>query len=160
MSNGVGSYKIHRPGDNVRDLLQKIEDIGLATHTKPGLMTAEDKEKLDSLLSIGIVSGTTEYWNSAVGYIPKAGEIVIYSDYRTQKKDGRIQRIPSIKIGTGNAYVQDLTFLTDVQSDIISQHIANSDIHVTKAEKDFWNNKLNVNDAQEVIGEALVFNRN
>ena len=160
MPDKHATYKVHRYGDNVSDLLTKIENIGLATHTKPGLMTAEDKVKLDSLLSVGIKSGSTAYWNSAIGYVPKEGELIIYTDYKTRTVDGRIENIPALKIGTGNAYVQDLTFLTDIQSDVIMQHIANSDIHVTAAEKEFWNNKLNVNDAQEVIGEALVFNRN
>ena len=159
-NESLGNYRIYRPGDNVRDLLDKIESIGLATHTKPGLITAEDKQKLDALMSVGIKSGSTEYWNNAVGYIPKEGELIIYNDYKKEVVDGRIVSIPALKIGTGNAYVQDLTFLTDIQSEAMLDHIRNNDIHVTRAEKDFWNRKLNVTDAQEVIGEALVFNRN
>lgn len=154
------TYKIYRQGDNVRDLLQKIEDIGLATYTKPGLITADDKRKLDGLADISIKTGSTAFWDAAVGYIPKPGELIIYNDYRKETRDGIIHNIPGMKIGTGNAYVQDLMFITDIQSDALLEHIRNHDIHVTQAEKEFWNRKLNVTDAQEVVGEALVFNRN
>lgn len=52
---------------------------------------------------------TTANWNAAQGFIPLAGEIIIYDDY--EQVDG--QNIPGIKIGTGNAYVQDLPFIVD-----------------------------------------------
>lgn len=151
------TYKIYRQGDNVAALLDKIERIGLATRTTPGLITAEDKSKLDDL---SIVSNTTEFWNAARGYIPKVGELVIYTDYRQVYSEGKIVNIAGMKIGTGNAYVQDLVFLNNDAAADISEHIMNNDIHVTAAKQDFWNNKLNVTDSQEVIGEALVFNRN
>lgn len=56
---------------------------------------------------------TTENWNSAVGFIPLDGEIIIYTDYKTIEEDGVVKYIPGIKIGTGNAYVQDLAFIDD-----------------------------------------------
>ena len=156
----TGNYKLNRQGDEVRDLLNKIENIGLATRTRPGLITAEDKRKLDSLADISIKSANTEYWNAQKGYIPNEGEIIIYNDYKKVSKGGIIQNIPGMKIGTGNAYVQDLTFITDIQSEELMKHIRNQDIHVSEAEREFWNNKLNVNDAFETIGDVLVFNRN
>ena len=44
-------------------------------------------------------------------------------------------------------------------------HINNSEIHTTLAEKLFWNNKVNVDDAYEQIhdeleNETLIINRN
>lgn len=150
-------YEIYRTGDNVSALLDKIEGLGPATSTMAGLLTAADKEKLDKL---GISYNTTHYWNMMGGFIPKAGEIIIYSDYRSVVVDGKTVNIPGIKIGTGNSYVQDLAFAGSSDTEIIAAHIDDAIVHITAAERAFWNNKLNVNDLQEVIGESLVFNRN
>lgn len=105
-------------------------------------------------------SGSTAYWNAQVGDIPDEGEIIIYTDYQTIDEDQTVTYIPGIKIGSGNAYVQDLAFIDQKISDELAKHITNGEIHVTGAEKDFWNNKLNVTDSQEVVDEALIFNRN
>ena len=49
--------------------------------------------------------------------------------------------------------------------DILLEHIRNTDIHTTIQEKVFWNNKINVDDAEEQItgeleNETLILNRN
>lgn len=107
---------------------------------------------------------TTENWNAARGMIPLEGEVIVYNDYATKIKiiDGEEQtvKIPAIKIGDGKAYVQDLPFVNEELRDQLLNHISNPEIHVTMAEKLFWNNKINVNDASEVVNEALIFNRN
>lgn len=112
---------------------------------------------------------TTANWNNASGFIPLAGEIIVYDDYKTKtyEDDGEIKTkmIPGIKIGSGNAYVQDLAFVDDDLRDKLMEHIENEQIHVTLGEKIFWNNKVNIDDADEVISEELVeetliFNRN
>ena len=103
---------------------------------------------------------TTEHWNNARGFIPLAGEVIIYEDYETKtyiieengKTTTKTINIPNIKIGTGNAYV-------------LMEHVINQDIHVTLGEKVFWNNKINVDDAEEIItgeleDETLILNRN
>lgn len=150
-------YKIERTGDNVSELLDKIENLGPATETIAGLITATDKSKLDKL---SIQYNTTAYWNRQIGYIPKAGELIIYSDYKTVVIDGKEVTLPGIKVGSGNGYVQDLTFIGGADDELLAAHIADALVHVTQEDRDFWNNKLNVDDAQEVIGESLVFNRN
>lgn len=129
------------------------------------LLNKVDKAEFDALVEnlpdiSGIKCETTEYWNNAVGYIPKPGEIIIYSDYKTKEVDGQIINVPGIKIGSGNGYVQDLEFLNEDLSAALYDHITNDTIHVTQAEKDFWNNKLNVTDTEEVIEDTLIFNRN
>lgn len=47
--------------------------------------------------------------------------------------------VPGIKIGSGNAYVQDLMFVegTSVDIDIIKNHIEDTSIHTNEEEKDF-----------------------
>ena len=108
----------------------------------------------------GINYGTTEYWNSQSNYIPKQGEILIYSNYSTKEVNGQTVNVPGIKIGSGNAYVQDLVFVGEDLADALYSHIMDTAIHVTARDKDFWNNKINVDDNAEVISETLIFNRN
>lgn len=112
---------------------------------------------------------TTANWNAARGFVPMAGEIIIYTDYSSYQKEvnGRIKTIliPGIKIGDGGAYVQDLPFVDEDLRDMLMDHINNMDLHVTLGEKTFWNNKINVDDAyeavhDELIDEMLVLNRN
>ena len=50
--------------------------------------------------------------------------------------DGRTVRIPGIKIGSGNGYVQDLVFIGQDLADTLYAHIMNQTIHVTAQEKD------------------------
>ncbi len=116
---------------------------------------------------------TTENWNNARGFIPLPGEVIIYEDYETKtytveeygETVTKTVNIPNIKIGTGNAYVQDLAFVDEKTREILMNHINDNDIHVTLQEKLFWNNKVNIDDAyaqihQELEDETLIFNRN
>lgn len=107
---------------------------------------------------------TTENWNNARGFIPMAGEIIIYDDYQTKtwteteygETVTKTANIPGIKIGTGNAYVQDLAFVDEDLRDMIMTHINNDNIHTTLEEKLFWNNKINVDDAYEAVHDELI----
>lgn len=116
---------------------------------------------------------TTENWNNAIGFIPLAGEVIIYDDYQTktwaEQEYGetvtKTKLIPGIKIGTGNAYVQDLAFIDEDLRDMLLAHINNTEIHTTLAEKLFWNNKLNTDDSYDIThgelqDETLILNRN
>ena len=116
---------------------------------------------------------TTENWNNAQGFIPLEGEIIIYEDYEvktyTVEEYGetvtKTVNIPNIKIGTGNAYVQDLAFVDDGLRNTLMAHIENAELHTTLQEKLFWNNKINVDDAEEQVSgeledETLILNRN
>lgn len=155
------AYNLNRTGDNVADLLQQVEDKSIysdATQQEHGLMSAADKLKIDTLQEVQYA--TTDFWNSCRGYAPNRGQIIVYSDYKTIWKDGKEIKVPGIKVGSGNAYIQDLAFVgEDIARDLL-QHINNRSIHVIPEERAFWNSKLNVTDTQEVVGEALVFNRN
>ena len=115
---------------------------------------------------------TTENWNKAKGFIPLPGEIIIYDDYEvktwTVEEYGetvtKTTNIPNIKIGTGNAYVQDLAFVDEKTRAMLLEHINNQDIHTTLQEKLFWNNKINIDDSEdiqvgELSNETLILNR-
>lgn len=103
---------------------------------------------------------TTENWNSAIGFVPAAGEIIIYTDYKKVDRDGVLVDEPGIKIGSGNGYVQDLAFVGEATANELMKHINDATRHISQQERIRWNNKLNVDDEEEVIGETLVFNRN
>ncbi len=116
---------------------------------------------------------TTANWNAATGFIPLPGEVIIYDDYEVktweEEEYGEIVtktvNIPNIKIGTGNAYVQDLAFVDEKTRKLILDHINNQEVHTTLAEKLFWNNKLNMDDSEDIIhgelsDETLILNRN
>ena len=115
---------------------------------------------------------TTAHWAAAVGFIPLAGEVIVYEDYDTRtytvEQNGETITetvlIPNMKIGTGNAYVQDLAFVDESVRNLLLAHINNQEIHVALGDKIFWNNKINVDDAYEQISgeledETLVLNR-
>ena len=151
------AYKINKTGSAVEEAINKIIALGPATDITAGTMSAEDKRKLDSM---GIRYNTTHYWNCLIGYIPKAGEIIIYSDYQKIGTGDNVQYIPGIKIGSGNGYVQDLAFINRNDTELIIQHISDNTRHITAAERAYWNNKLNVDDSSEVVDGNLILNRN
>ena len=161
----MASYRLNNTGSEVQSLLDsipsKIDKIPSATDGNVAVFSSGGLR--DGGTALGDVakakSGTTAYWNSAMGYVPQAGEIVIYTDYKTVTKNGQTVNVPGIKIGSGNGYVQDLAFMGEADAESLLAHIGNSSIHVTAADKLAWNNKLNVNDAQEVVNEVLIFNR-
>ena len=118
-------------------------------------------DKADTAIqSDKIQYGTTEYWTSKIGYVPPTGSIIIYSDYKTVVENNETKYIPGIKIGSGNGYVQDLMFVDDDLSSKLLNHINNTTMHVTSANKEFWNNKINIDNNFEVVNESLIFNRN
>ena len=82
-----------------------------------------------------VLYADTATWNSQAQLVSQIGYIYIYSDY---KQDGEGNNIPGIKVGDGNAYLIDLPFSTK----LIDEHIADAVIHITSAERDFWNNKV------------------
>lgn len=119
---------------------------------------------------------TTENWNNAQGFIPMAGEIIIYDDYQTIEYENQFgetvtRNVPGIKIGSGNAYVQDLAFVDGSVRDKLMEHIENEEMHLLLGERQFWNSKVDIVEDEEFLsttttddeedeGKTLVFTRN
>ena len=104
---------------------------------------------------------TTENWNLNRGFIPLQGEIIIYTDHgKMDDGYGNMINVPGIKIGDGNAYLIDLPFVGAEERYAILQelreHTGNWSIHVSDADRSFWNNKLNYS----MHDGNLVLNRN
>lgn len=97
-----------------------------------------------------VKSGTTEYWNNQLGYVPPENMIIVYTD-----KD---EAAPGIKIGDGNAYCVDLPFVGDDIMQKLGKHINDTVVHITQEEREFWNNKINTTDF--LVDENLILTRN
>lgn len=111
-----------------------------------------------------VTGDTTANWNKYKTFIPMKNELIVYTDrYTETDENGKEVKIPGFKVGDGNAYLIDLPFIgskadnsgLDVEElqKLVDTHAKNTEIHVTKEEKEFWNNKLNY----EVSGETLIF---
>lgn len=103
--------------------------------------------------------GKTEDWDSDLSFIPKKGQIIVYSDRGKMMNGDKEVDVPAFKVGDGLAYLVDLPFVGDDQvktiMGLLRVHTDNTDVHVTLAEKEFWNNKLNY----QLADENLVLNR-
>lgn len=117
-----------------------IEDIPGGTDTKYTLLSDRYTVKLrgtdDTLqeITLPIYYDTKERWATKTTLVSEMGALYVYSNY--QQHEG--ENIPGIKIGDGLAFVVDLPFIDE----IYKEHILNTYIHVTQAEKDFWNDKV------------------
>ena len=77
---------------------------------------------------------TKAHWDAQTTLVGEANAIYIYTDYKTIDN----KNVHGIKIGDGNAYLIDNPFIDA----LMQNHINNTDIHITSAERDFWNNKV------------------
>jgi hypothetical protein len=102
---------------------------------------------------------TTENWNALRGFIPAAGEIIIYDDWKEEIVDGKKRWKPGVKIGTGNAYVQDLKFCNEADTEAVVQNLVERGYVPSTDDRLRWDGKLSVRDAQEVIDENLILRR-
>ena len=107
-----------------------------------------------------VTRDTTENWNNHRLFIPKRGEVIIYTDHgHIDDGFGNMIDVPGIKIGDGNAYLVDIPFVgADVRYQILDElrlHANDTEIHVSPQDREFWNNKLNY----DVFSENLIFNR-
>lgn len=112
---------------------------------------------------------TTANWN-AVGntFIPLKGEIIVYSDYGTKDDgNGNLIPVPNFKVGDGLAYCIDLPFVADDLREGLANHIMDTGVHITEAERQFWNNKVRCyvdtvedGDGYLIDGDNLIFTIN
>lgn len=106
-------------------------------------------------LIYNVYRDTTANWAQKTGFVPRAGDIIIYTDRDHIEVDGQLVDVPAFKVGDGNAYVVDLPFTDAATVQAMINHINDTSVHVTQQEKQFWNNKLNYS----MSGENLTLNR-
>ena len=95
-----------------------------------------------------VLYGTTEEWNEQRLLRSEKKTIYIYTDHEIiqsgDENEPPVYR-PGIKVGDGNAYLIDIPFIMgdyDTLERNLTEHVSNTSIHVTEAEKTFWNNKM------------------
>ncbi|MDD6561361.1 MAG: hypothetical protein PUF17_10430 [Lactimicrobium massiliense] len=110
-------------------------DFGIGTVVQPGARIHVD---------------TSEHWNAQRDLIAKKNHLYVYTDYVTE--DG--VKIAGIKVGDGKAYLIDTPFIVGNTS-LLEKHINDKIAHITKEERDFWNNKvtcfLSAGDAETIV---------
>lgn len=108
-----------------------------------------------------IYADTIENFRATPNFIPHKGDIIIFFNKSTiTDGNGNTINVPGIKIGDGLAYNLDLPYVGDDVWDELTAHIIDNVRHITAAERQFWNNKLNCNEATVNDDETLIFNRN
>ena len=102
-----------------------------------GALTAEE-------LGLGSVYyDTTEHWEAQPELIAERATVYIYSDYYyIEDEGGNRTPIAGLKVGDGTSYLIDMPFVTDAMTYMLVTHIANNSVHITTAEREFWNNKV------------------
>ena len=86
---------------------------------------------------------TSANWNAQADLIAERGVVYIYSDHDyIDDGDGNIMAVAGIRIGDGTSYLIDMPFISDAATYLITTHIANAAIHVSQADREFWNNKV------------------
>lgn len=102
-----------------------------------------------------VICKTTEEWKANSFLKLDKGVVAIYSDAYSDENGNPI---PGIKVSDGKAYLIDQPFVTKRYDDLLvsfNEHVANTDIHLTAAEKEFLTSSaIGCNYNQEV----LIFN--
>ncbi len=116
--------------------------------------------KINNLSKKNLVyySNSTYDWNKNPLLISEKNVLYIYTDYKKIKQGDEEILIPGLKVGDGNAYLIDLPFLNSaVMEQDFMDHINDKVIHVSPYDREFWNNKLNLD--LELQEENLILNR-
>lgn len=137
------NLSVRATGDSVR-----VRDLSTSTTIFPTdklmvvggedehLVTVQTLQNyLNANLDKQVLFNTTAGWNSQTTLVSELNTLYVYTDHQT---DSQGNSVAGIKAGDGNAYVVDLPF-TDA---IATEHIADTTMHITNAERTAWNNKV------------------
>ena len=91
-------------------------------------------------------SNSKENWDLNPNFLSEKNVLYIYTNYAIVNKNDKEIAIPGLKIGDGKSYLIDLPFVNDSSNfnEILIDHINNNVIHISAADRLFWNNKLNL----------------
>lgn len=144
--------------------LRNKHDLDVVSANVGNYNTLVNKPKINGVTLIGnktseelglnlVHIGTTEYWNEHRDLIALNGHLYIYSDYRVYEEQG----IPGMKVGDGTTYLIDIPFI-DGNELALRRHIEDTHVHITDAEREFWNNKV-TSYISEADGENLILTK-
>jgi hypothetical protein len=112
---------------------EKLMVVGLGEEHLVSFATLQDY--LNANLDKQVLFDTTSHWNAQTTLVSDANTLYVYTDHQT---DSNNNPVAGIKAGDGSAYVVDLPF-TDA---VATEHIADTTVHITSAERNYWNNKV------------------
>jgi hypothetical protein len=124
----------------------QIHDIGAAAEnvsfnrTSTGYQSNNVQDALVEVkgaLTNKIRSNTTAAWDTEPTLIAEKDTVYVYTDHAIYNGE----YIPAIKIGDGTSYLIDMPFVDEHTAEFYA-HTGNTDIHITSAERDKWNNKV------------------
>jgi len=95
-----------------------------------------------------VYTNDTAGWNSDPTLVAEEGAFYVYTDAATY--DGQL--VPRLKIGDGSTYLIDLPFLNDPEY----EHMNDTTVHITAAERQLWNNKVTTYEPQN---ETLILSK-
>lgn len=101
-----------------------------------------------------IYYNTKEYWDAQTNLRTEANAMYVYTN-GTQDSQGR--NIPYIKIGDGSAYLIDIPFLDNVLLEQLTEHINDTESHVSAEDRARWDNKVRVYTSAQVEDEQIIF---
>lgn len=97
-----------------------------------------------------VLYNDTATWDSMPDLVGRVGYVYVYSDWGVSP-DGR--NIAGFKIGDGETKLKDLLFTAQMFDD----HVHNTIIHITQAEREYWNNKVTCDYSTD--SEKLIFSK-
>jgi len=127
----------------------RINDLTVATAVYPSdkiLVSGASDEHLvavqtlqnylEANISKQVRFNTTYGWDTEHhGMVAEADTLYVYTDHSV---DSQGNTIAGIKVGDGMSYLIDMPF-TDK---LLTEHISDQTVHITQAEREFWNNKV------------------
>lgn len=125
---------------NILSNKPKIEGITLEGNLSADDLNLVSKDALVATIAAlnikvsAIYIGTEDSFNDNT-VISEKDAVYIYTNHTI---DSQGRNVPAYKIGDGNAYVVDLPYSTS----LLEEHINDTTIHITDAERTFWNNKV------------------
>lgn len=93
--------------------------------------------------TVGLYADSVSGWAENESKISEAGSLYIYTDAETF--NGKV--IAKVKIGDGTSSLADLSFIDAPYS----AHIADTDVHITAAERAKWNDKVSASVTDEQL---------
>lgn len=149
------------------ETITKTENDYTKLINKPQInsVTIDGNVSLTDLGLRGIYYDTKENWDMQLSLVAEEGAIYIYSNYQTIYDDvGNPTTIAGIKIGDGTSYLIDMPFVTEAMTSALLRHISNTEVHLTAAEREFWNHKVSAymshEEAENLILSKTTYEKN
>ena len=103
----------------------------------------ELNEAINVIKLLNVHYDTKAAWDMQPQLVAERAEIYVYSDKATLYDGvGNPYFVPGIKVGDGTSYLIDMPFIADEVIFALAQHVNNTTVHITQAERIFWNNKV------------------